>query len=132
MGISRCLHCLTDDSSRQKRFLNYEKSFEDLPIVFDSGANVLVTPPRKDFKMFTPATAKFHNISGNILVLGSGVIKLDIYDNKVHYYVIWTLAYLLPNSCVCLFSIQTFLGQNKDSFVIEEAKGYFNLMMHKN
>ena len=98
----------------------------DLPIVFDSGATVSVSPSRGDFETLTAVTAHLQNISGHSPVIGEGIVRWTINDDDGHAHTIRTRAYFVPNARVRLFSVQAFLGQNGGSFHIEGAKGFFH------
>ena len=115
----------------RKGFLYYNEALKDLPIIFDSGATISVTPSRQDFETFTPLTPNLHNILGNTEVIGVGVIKWDIYDDKGRPHVIRTKAYFVPSARVRLFSVQTYLGTEKGSFLIEGTNAFFRFTNDK-
>ena len=65
----------------RRRFLYYNEMLKDLPIVFDTGATVLVTTSQDDFVKYKPGTDMLYNISGNTMVLGYGIVFWMIYND---------------------------------------------------
>ena len=107
-------------------FLYYNEALEDLPVIFDSGATISVSPDIRDFIEYEEiATAGITNITGQSSVRGRGKVKWLLYDDKGVAHEIITEAYFVPDAKVRLFSVQLYLGKNAGSFHMEKAGAHF-------
>ena len=60
----------------RKGFLYYNDALEDIPVIFDTGATVSVSPDIRDFEDFEPCMTGLNTITGNSKVTGFGTIIL--------------------------------------------------------
>ena len=108
--------------SNRPGFLYFNKALEDLPIIFDTGASVSVSPDLRDFVDYTPCTRQgLTNITGESAVVGVGTIRWKIYSHNGTEQNILTKGYYVPEAKVRLFSVQTYLGVTGGSFLMEGA-----------
>ena len=108
-------------------FLYYNEALEDLPIIFDTGASVSVSPDLKDFIEYKPVkgTHGLTNITGESAVQGTGQLCWELYSDTGKKKVIMTKGYYVPEAKVRLFSVQSYLGTEKGSFVLEGTQSLF-------
>ena len=91
----------------RKGFVYYNDTLEDLPIVFDTGASISVTPDIRDFITYEEVDNEgLANITGEISVIGRGLVNWTIYNDNGLLHEIQIEAYFLPTARVRLFSVQ--------------------------
>lgn len=101
-------------------FLYYSDALEDLPVIFDTSTLVSVSPDWVDFINYKPIkNGNLTNITGEGEVVRVGTIQWKLYDDEGKKHIICTRGYYVPISKVHLFSVQSYLGLNKGSFVME-------------
>ena len=107
-------------------FLYFNKALEDLPVVFDTGATISVSPDIRDFIKYdeVPMTG-ITNITGHSSVRGKGTVKWIIYDDDGFPHEIVTEGYFVPDAKVRLFSVQQYVGKNKGYFHMGKDKAQF-------
>jgi len=80
---------------------------KDLPIVFDTGATISVSPYEHDFVTWESKNANdlsLRGVTSDTTVKGSGTVEWRIRDNGGTVHVIRTCAYYVPNATAQLFS----------------------------
>ena len=98
----------------------------EIPIVFDTGATVNVTPCRSDFLSFTTDRSTLNGITAQAPVLGYGKVRWEVYDDSGRRHFILTTAYYVPDARLRLFSPQEYIHQHPTSkFVISHHASYF-------
>ena len=110
-------------------FLYYNEALQDLPVIFDTGASVSVSPDLADFTSYKIVqNGSLTNITGESSVVGIGTIKWTLYDDVGKEHTIFTRGYYVPTAKVHLFSVQLNLGVHEGSFTMEGASSvfYFN------
>ena len=101
----------------QPGFLYYNEVLEDLLIIFNTGALVSVLPDLRNFFNYKPVQGQGHgliNITGESVAQGIGKIRWELYSDDSTKHVIITKGYYIPDAKVRLFSVQTYLGNEKD------------------
>ena len=89
---------------------------EDLPVIFDTGAEVSVTPDLCDFIEYQLIEHKgLTNITGESPIIGEGLLQWIIHDDDGNPNNIIVNGYYVLGAKVWLMSVQTHLGQNKGS-----------------
>jgi hypothetical protein len=103
------------NSIQQGIFLSSEQHKHDVPIVFDTGASMSVTPFEDDFveQMQPPEHDSLTGLSEKTPVLGQGLVEWIIRDPFGHVGVIRTTAYYVPSAKIRLFSPQKYCMENK-------------------
>ena len=84
----------------RKGFLYFNEALQDLPVIFDTGATVSVSPSREDFIDFVPSSNSLTNITGHSEVSGYGTVKWILYDDAGRKHTIMTPAYYVPEARV--------------------------------
>ena len=107
-------------------FLYYNEALEDLPVIFDTGATISVSPDIKDFISYDEVKVPgLTNITGTSPVQCRGDVKWILYDDKGFPHEIVTKAYFVPTAKVHLFSVQYYLSNAQGSFLQEGNKAHF-------
>ena len=111
----------------------YTSSVDDLPIVIDTGASVILTSSAADFvgPIASSHKSRIKGLNSTTTVAGVGTIEWSIQDALGTIRVIRTKAYYVPDASIRLFSPQKyFQGQqhghlhaDKDSTSLELADG---------
>lgn len=106
------------------------KSDNGLPLIFDTGASITVTPHLSDFINSSVETdpskmriSRLNGISSSHVIKGIGKIKVLVYtdDGKPRYLI--TTGYYVPDIKVRLLSVQRYLDEHKGescSFVLND------------
>ena len=85
-----------------------------LPIIFDSGCSVSVSPCREDFgDTLVPSTKSMLGLGATVQVKGEGMVKWEFRDDYGVKQVIEVKGYYIPTSKVRLFSPQSYFKQEK-------------------
>ena len=105
---------------------------DDLPLIFDSGATVSITPRADDFESWEPPTdgITLQGIQEQARVAGIGQVRWKVKDDKGQEQVIRTRAYHVPQTHVQLFSPRQYLQQRENldgngEFVVNKKGEYF-------
>jgi hypothetical protein len=102
---------------------------DDLPVVFDTGASISVSPRGRDFISWEARgnmQTKLNGISGSADVLGIGIIHWTIRDDRGRCHTIQTRAYYVPSAKVRLLSPHRYLHeQQSGSFIITPTESIF-------
>jgi hypothetical protein len=87
---------------------------DDMPIVFDTGASMSLSPLREYFEgeLKTPPIPQMHGFKGAVKVIGMGRVSWTIFDVYGVVRVIKTMAYLVPEGNIRLFSPQVYMQEN--------------------
>ena len=110
----------------QKGFVYYNNALDDLPIIFNTKATILVTPDFCNFVSYEEVSGMgLTNITGKSDVQGRGLVKWIILDNEGKRHTVLVTAYFVPTAKVRLFSVQSYLGHQKGRFVLEGASALF-------
>jgi hypothetical protein len=85
-----------------------------MPIVFDTGASMSLTPLREDFdgELKVPPITQMHGLKGAVKVIGMGRVSWTVFDALGVVRVIKTMAYLVPEGNIRLFSPQVYFQEN--------------------
>jgi hypothetical protein len=85
-----------------------------MPIVFDTGASVSITPLREDFiGNLKPSTCEsLNSLHGTVKVVGEGMVEWTVFDVNNVVKTIRTRALYIPDGNICLFSPQTYFQEN--------------------
>jgi len=119
----------------------------DLPIVFDTGATISVSPYANDFEeLSTESTAgvTLCSVTAETTIAGMGTVNWHVRDDSGTMHTIRTKAYLIPNAAARLFSPLVYFQQqehrkkggkilfddNGGSFVFPGTKGKGCLTFH--
>ena len=101
-------------------FIYYNDALEDLPVIFDTGESVLVSPDLADFVTYNVVeNGSLTIITGESQVVGSRTIKWVLHNDAGKLHTIHTKGYYVPTAKVRLFSVQSYLGVNQGSFTME-------------
>ena len=96
----------------------------NIPIIFDSGASISITPDKKDFIRFDANTdgTTLSGITSTAICKGKGTIKLTVLDDNGSKRDIITEALYVPAAKVKLLSVQRYIikAKNKSNFTIDE------------
>jgi len=87
---------------------------KDLPIVFDTGATISVSPYENDFVTWESTNVNDLSLRGvttDTTVKGSGTVEWQICDNSGTVHAIRTCAYYVPNATAQLFSPTAYFRQ---------------------
>lgn len=86
----------------------------ELPIIFDTGASMSVTPLRSDFEgeLETPSISSLRGLKDEVKVIGIGKVSWNVYDLHGVVRTIKTKAYLVPEGNIRLLSPQTYFQEN--------------------
>lgn len=99
-----------------------EKSFgytvsasDGMPIVFDTGASMSVSPRREDFvgNLEAPTTDALYGLKGKISVVGTGVVRWNVYDINGVTRFLKTQAHYIPEASTRLFSPQVYFQEQE-------------------
>lgn len=113
-------------------FLYFTDALEDLPIIFDTGASISITPDIRDFEEYRSVQHRgLTNITGESPVLGEGVINWTLYDDDGTSNEIRMRAYYVPGAKVQLLSVQSYLGRYKGTFHMEGETAQFTFQNGK-
>ena len=113
-------------------FVYYNEALDNLPIIFDTGASISVTPDFRDFVTYNEVHDQgLLNITGESQVKGKGFVKWTIYNDQGCAHEIEVEAYFVPTARVRLFSVQSYLGQQEGTFVLEGAGAHFTFQDKK-
>jgi len=99
----------------QEPIIYHSSTDNELPIVIDTGASCSITPSALDFDA-GPVFPDFHHLTGissKTSVNSQGTVTWLIEDVKGVQRPITTKAYLVNNAGIRLFSLQTYLQENK-------------------
>ena len=69
------------------------------------------------------------NITGESSVIGERIVEWVIYDDDGMKHMVRTKAYYVSDAKVRFFSVQTYLGVNKGSFLVEGSSA---ILMFRN
>jgi hypothetical protein len=85
-----------------------------MPIVFDTGASILLTPLRADFEgeLTPPPITEMHGLKGAIKVIGMSKVSWTVFDSCGVVRAVRTTAYLVPEGNIRLFSPQVYFQEN--------------------
>ena len=107
----------------------YFSNDDDLPVVFDTGASISVSPCKQDFILWEETGdlhTQLHGISGSTNVLGVGLVHWTVRDDKGRCRSIQTRAYYVPSAHVRLLSPQWYLYEQKSgTFMITPSESIF-------
>ena len=82
---------------------------KDVPIVFDTGCSVAVTPYKQDFTgTITPVEKTITELGSKVEVVGEGKIKWVFRDDYGVKHTIIVKGYYIPTSPISLFSHQSY------------------------
>lgn len=98
-------------------------SSDGMPIVFDTGASMSVTPRIEDFigKPEVPTTDALYGLKGKIKIVGTGVVSWNVFDINGVTRKIKTTAHYIPEASTRLFSPQVhFQEQDGGKAVIKQ------------
>jgi hypothetical protein len=103
---------------------------DDMPIVFDTGATISISPDPTDFVSWESKGNTGHVIRGiasNTNVEGIGIVRWILHDDTGRRHTIETTAYYVPDSRVRLFSPQRYLKDvGSGQFTITSEGATFN------
>jgi len=97
-------------------FYTGSQSDRDLPIVFDTGATISVSPYAEDFKelsMEGTAGVSLHGVTAETTITRMGMVNWRVRDNSGTMYAIQTKAYLILNAAAHLFSPLAYFQQKE-------------------
>jgi hypothetical protein len=120
------------DTVRDTDFISlqsvYMSDADQIPIVFDTGATISVTPNRDDFISWETPTGelKLTGITQSAQVLGVGRVRWTIRDDNGRLRELETRAYYVPQARARLFSPQAYLKQREN----QGANGCFRVDEH--
>ena len=98
-------------------FVYYNEALEDLPLIFNTGSSISVTPDYKEFIMYEEVQGQgLSNITGESQVQGKGLVKWEMLDYKGKAHKIIVEAYFVPTARVRLFSVQSHLSRHDGIF----------------
>jgi len=85
----------------------------DLPVVFDTGATISISPIKTDFEHWDSLDPNTHirGIDSTTKVEGVGTVKWTVLDDKGRRQTIRTKAYYVPQATIRLLSPQVYLQQ---------------------
>jgi hypothetical protein len=120
----------TDCIQMQSVYLADERN--SIPLVFDTGATIGVTPFASDFESWetTSHHLRLHGITSETEVRGVGIAKWEIRDDKGMKHVLRHRAYYVPSAKIRLLSPQVFIRQpenkgGKGMFAVSEDGAVF-------
>ena len=85
----------------QTGFIYYNNALEDLPVIFNSGATISITPDINDFITYEPCSKLgVKSITGQSQVQESGLVRWMLYDDHGHLHTITATAYYISTARV--------------------------------
>jgi len=114
-------------------FYTGSQAGNDLPIVFDTGATISVSPYVEDFEDLATKVLSgliLRGITAETSVQGAGTVNWHVRDDSGIIHSIRTRAYYIPNAAARLFSPLAYFRQEENmkkggAFVFEDRGGYF-------
>jgi len=114
-------------------FYTGSQAGNDLPIVFDTGATISVSPYVEDFEDLATkdlSGLSLRGITAKTSVQGAGTVNWHVRDDSGIIHSIRTRAYYIPNAAARLFSPLAYFRQEENmkkggAFVFEDRGGYF-------
>ena len=93
----------------------HSKTLNHIPVVFDSGASISITPERTDFVEFSANVdgTTLTGITSSAICKGKGLIELTVLDDNGSKKYIKTEALYVPEAKVKLLSIQRYCSKVK-------------------
>lgn len=87
---------------------------QNLPIVFDTGASMSISPIREDFlgNLYPAPIASLQGLKDKVKIVGIGTVRWMVYDNKGITREIKTKAYYIPEGNIRLLSPQSYIQEN--------------------
>ena len=86
----------------------------DIPVVFDSGCTISITPYKEDFVGgLTPVKKTITGLSSTVEVEGEGTVWWSFYDDYGVIHHIKVKAYYIPSSPVRLFIPRHYFKQER-------------------
>lgn len=118
---------LMERTQNRRGFLYHNDLTKDIPIVFDSGATITVTPNRGDFYSYTEINESINGITESGRVVGEGMVEFTICDDRGVQHKVQTKALHVPKAQVRLLSVLHYCGTTNCSFHINgcDASFYF-------
>jgi hypothetical protein len=103
---------------------------DDMPVVFDTGASISVSPRKDDFISWEQYgdnnNIQLNGITASTRVCGIGTIRWTLYDDEGRRHDIETKGYYVPDARVRLFSPQRLLHERKSGkFMMTPDGGVF-------
>ena len=125
LGRQVC-HQLGKPHSNNGQALAYHNCVDgrDLPIVFDSGCSVSISPNKDDFigLLGKPDCDAIKGVGNNSHPIeGFGLLEWRVYDMHGQEFTITTYAYYVPSADIRLFSPQTYFNEQPDDDDYSEA-----------
>ena len=119
-----CEHILNE----KRGFIYFNEIKESLPVIFDSGASISVTPNRSDFNKFESISDSINGITSTGRVTGCGTATFLINDDKGNEHEIETFCFLVPEAKVRLLCVQECCSKRDEIFTMRgnHAHYYFN------
>jgi hypothetical protein len=109
---------------------DYHTYDDNLPMVFDTGATISVSPRKEDFISWdTTSNSRLtlRGITAATDVLGVGMVRWILHDDQGQRHLIETKAYYVPDARVRLLSPQRYLHERNDgTFSITPNVSIFN------
>jgi hypothetical protein len=106
----------------------YHADDNSLPVVFDTGATISVSPRKEDFISWESSCAPLtlQGITATSQVLCVGIVRWTIQDDQGKRHLLETKAYYVPNARVHLLSPQCLLHEHNDgTFTITPTVSIF-------
>jgi len=111
----------------------------DLPIIFDMGATIAVSPYVEDFKDLAAkkiSGLSLHGITAKTSVQGASMDNWHVQDDAGMIHTLHNHAYYIPNAAAWLFSPLAYFQQKENmkkggAFVFDDQGGYFVLPQTK-
>lgn len=107
---------------------------DDLPVVFDTGATISVTPRESDFISWEQKgdlSTRLNGITASTEVCGIGTVRWTLRDDRGRRRIIETKAYYVPDARVRLLSPQRYLHEQQGgTFLITSNKSIFTFPGH--
>lgn len=102
----------TDHGFQQSGYSSYQKN---LPIVFDTGASMSISPVREDFigDLEPAPISSLQGLKDKVNIVGVGTVRWTIFDKHGVTRDIKTRAYYIPEGNIRLLSPQSYLQENK-------------------
>lgn len=112
----------TTDLVRFQSVYNF-KSANGLPLIFDTGASITVTPHLRDFinGKITTENLPFTHLNGvnsSHIIKGMGTMRVLVYTDTNQPRYIETTAYYVPDINVRLLSVQRYIDENPNQDVL--------------
>ena len=98
---------------------------DDLPIIFDSGASLGVSPIKSDFVELDELEDPFviSEVSGDTLVPAIGIVEWALFDDNGRKHVVRLRAFYVPSARVRLLSPQLLFSTEGDGHFHQDASG---------